>query len=468
MYKEQIEKYIEAHKDHMVEDIKALVRIDSQRGQAKEGMPFGEGPALCLKKAEEMLKGYGFKVTNYDNYVITADLNEKEKQLDILAHLDVVPVSDEWKITKPFEPVLINGNLYGRGTADDKGPAIAALYAMKAIKDLNIPVKKNVRLILGSDEECGSSDIEYYYSKEQEAPMTFSPDAEFPVINIEKGGLSSTFEGTYEEVAELPRLLSIKSGDKTNVVPGKAVALVEGLDKDIILKEAEKITATYGITFAINEEENNILKVQCRGNATHASTPQSGNNALTGLLKLLVNLPLAPSEAFTKLKAVEKLFPHNDYYGEALGVDMEDELSGKLTMCFSIFDYNTTAFKGAFDCRAALCATNENLRDVMKAKMMENGIKLNDCEVYPSHHVDENTEFVQTLLRSYESFSGKEGKAIAIGGGTYVHHLKNGVAFGCGDLEVDNHLHGDDEFISLDMLVMSMKIFADVIIKLCN
>lgn len=468
MYKEQIEKYIEGHKEEMVEDIKALVKIDSQRDTAKEGMPFGEGPAFCLKKAEDMIKGYGFKVTNYDNYVITADLNEEEKQLDILAHLDVVPVSDEWKVTNPFEPVLIDGKLYGRGTADDKGPAIAALYAMRAIKDLNIPLKKNVRLILGSDEECGSSDIKYYYSKEKEAPMTFSPDAEFPVINIEKGGLSSTFEGSYEEAIELPRILSIKSGDKSNVVPGKAMALVEGIDKTLLLRTAEGVTNSYGITFNIDEEENSILKIQCRGNATHASTPQSGNNALTGLIKLLVSLPFAPSEAFTKLKAVESLFPHNDYYGEALGVNMEDELSGKLTMCFSIFDYNTTAFKGAFDCRAALCATNENLRDVMNTKMMENGIKLNHCEVYPPHHVDANTEFVQTLLKSYESFSGKEGKAIAIGGGTYVHHLKNGVAFGCGDLEVDNHIHGDDEYISLDTLVMSMKIFADVIIKLCN
>ena len=57
-----------------------------------------------------------------------------------------------------------DGKIYGRGTADDKGPAIAALYAMRAVKELGIPVKKNVRLILGTDEECGSSDIRHYYS----------------------------------------------------------------------------------------------------------------------------------------------------------------------------------------------------------------------------------------------------------------------------------------------------------------
>lgn len=468
MYNEQIAKYIESHKDEMIEDIKTLVRIDSQRDEARDGMPYGEGAAKCLQVAAEMIKNHGFQVKNYENYVITADLNHKEKQLDILAHLDVVPVSDEWTVTQPFDPIVKDGNLYGRGTADDKGPAIAALYAMRAIKELGLPISKNVRLILGSDEECGSSDIHYYYSKEEEAPMTFSPDAEFPVINIEKGGLNSIFRAKYAEEVTLPRILSLKGGDKVNVVPGKAFALVEGLEKATLIEVADKISKELGVSYKVNEEEKNILRIECRGVATHASTPEAGNNGLTGLMKLLVSLPFANSEAFNRLKALEALFPHNDYYGEALGVNMEDELSGKLTMCFSILDYDTTGFTGAFDCRAALCATNENLRDVMKEKMDKVEITLNQCEVYPPHHVDENTEFVQTLLRCYEHHSGKEGKAIAIGGGTYVHSLKNGVAFGCGDLEVDNHLHGDDEFIAIDTLIMSVKIFAEAILELCN
>src|SRR5699024_10557105 len=111
----------------------------------------------------------------------------EESQLDILAHLDVVPAGEGWTVTEPFEPVEKDGRLYGRGTADDKGPAVAALYALRAVKELGIPLKKRVRLILGTDEECGSSDIQHYYAVEKEAPMTFSPDGAFPVVNIEKG-----------------------------------------------------------------------------------------------------------------------------------------------------------------------------------------------------------------------------------------------------------------------------------------
>ena len=188
MYRKQIEEYIDSHCQDMVEDIFTLCRINSEKAEAEEGKPYGAGAAEVLAAALEMMEGYGFSVRNYDNYAGTADLNNKEKQLDILAHLDVVPAGEGWQVTAPYEPVLKDGCLYGRGTADDKGPAVAALYAMRAVKDLGIPLKKNVRLILGTDEECGSSDIRHYYSMEKEAPMTFSPDAEFPVINVEKGG----------------------------------------------------------------------------------------------------------------------------------------------------------------------------------------------------------------------------------------------------------------------------------------
>ena len=123
----------------------------------------------------------------YADRVIAADMNRGERCLDILAHMDVVAPGDGWTKTAPFEPIVEDGMIIGRGSSDDKGPAVAALYAMRAVKELGLPVTKNCRLVLGSDEECGSSDIPYYYAVEPEAPMTFSPDAEFPLINVEKG-----------------------------------------------------------------------------------------------------------------------------------------------------------------------------------------------------------------------------------------------------------------------------------------
>ena len=166
MIQKQLNDYFARHRQEMVEDICRLVRIDSVKGEAQPGMPFGAGPAAALTEALDMARSMGFAVKNWDNYVGTVDFGPGVRQLDMLAHLDVVPVGDDWTVTAPFVPVEKDGMLYGRGTADDKGPAVAALYAMRAVKDLGIPLQKSVRLILGTDEESGSADIAHYYQRE--------------------------------------------------------------------------------------------------------------------------------------------------------------------------------------------------------------------------------------------------------------------------------------------------------------
>ena len=468
MYKEQIDAYIDGHREEMLEDLKTLVKIDSQRGKSQEGMPFGEGPAKALAAAQAMMDKYGFKTRNYDNYVVTGDFNEKEKQLDILAHLDVVPVTEDWTVTQPFDPLVRDGRIYGRGTADDKGPAIAALYAMRAIRELGVPMEKNVRLILGSDEECGSSDLVHYYSIEEEAPMSFTPDADFPLINIEKAQLQRPFLAVFKADGALPRILQIKGGSKVNVVPGKAYAIVEGMETAVLQEMAKKVECETGIAFDIRCEEK-ATWIEAKGNSGHASTPEVGNNALTGLLMLLARLPFAPSDGFDKVKAVAEMFPHNDYNGKALGVDMEDVESGSLTMNLGIFEYSPERLSGHFDSRAPLCASDENLTEVIRQKMLGYGIVMEAGKLVPAHHVPADSEFVRTLLGSYELYTGKkDSRPLAIGGGTYVHELERGVAFGCMEPGVDNHMHGDDEFMEIDTLLTSAKIFADSIVKLCT
>ena len=467
MYKKQIEEYFNLHKDEMLEDICKVIRIKSDRQEPKEGMPFGEGVVKVLKEALDIASNMGFATNNYDNYVGTVDFNDKEKALDILAHLDVVPAGDEWTVTEPYEPIIKDGKLYGRGSADDKGPAIVALYALKAVKDLNIPLNKNVRLILGTDEECGSSDIEYYYKIEKEAPMTFSPDADFPVINVEKGGLKANFIADFKEDRTLPRIISVNSGVKVNVIPDKAIAVIEGIEKNEVEKYCDTVTNKIGVKFTVNEENNKCI-IEAKGKGAHAAYPEGGNNALTGILTLLSSMPFADSEGFEKLCGINKLLPHGDYKGEAIGVKMADEVSGELTLSFTIFEYTTTGLKGTFDCRAPLCANDENLRDVVAKNLNNIGVILEPCNAFEGHYVDENSDFVQTLLRCYEMYSGKKGECIAIGGGTYVHHIKNGVAFGCTMPGTDNNMHGNDEFAVIDELILSAKIFTQAIIELCK
>lgn len=466
-YRKQITAYLEEHRQELIDDICTMVRIKSDKMSAEPGKPYGEGPAAALEAALGIAKRMGFSVKNYQNYVGAIDFGGNEPALDILAHLDVVPAGNNWTVTEPFSPLVDGDRIYGRGTSDNKGPAMAALYAVRAIRDLDIPLSKRVRILLGTDEECGSSDIEQYYQMEQEAPMTFSPDASFPLINTEKGGVDADFFASFPENSLLPRICSVKSGVKFNVIPDTADAVAEGFLQEELVRFCEEAAKQTGIRYTL-AKDGACISIHAEGVGGHASSPASGNNALTGMLTLLASLPCADSEGFRRLKAAAALFPHGDGSGTAAGIAMEDEISGKLTISLDIFSYSLTDLRGTFDCRSPLCATNENLRDVLKKNLAANGLELEDCEVLAAHHVPGDSNFVQTLLRCYEEVSGKEGFCVSMGGRTYVHNLKNGVAFGCGDPEVDTHAHGANEFVDIPQLLLGAEIFALAIIELCK
>jgi succinyl-diaminopimelate desuccinylase len=467
MYRNDIHNYMKVHENELINDVKKLIQINSERMEPKLGMPFGQGPAEALKEAEKIIASYGLSVDNIDNYVITADLNGKQRKLDILAHLDVVPAGDGWTVTDPFEPIVKEGKLYGRGAIDDKGPAIAALYALRAINELQIPMEYGVRLILGSDEECGGKDIAYYYSKNAQAPMTISPDADFPVVNIEKSRLLGAFAADYPVESVLPRIISVNAGLKVNVIPAKANATIEGLNAEEIVTFAEKVEKATGIHFTLVQQNSSIC-INAEGEGAHAMEPYKGNNALTGLLTLLSALPLADTQASNLVRTINKILPHGDYYGKALGIDLEDEKSGKTTVSFDLFHMNETELSGCFDVRGCLAANEHNTRLTVKEVLCKNDLTPGALKMQPPHYVPEDSELVQALMTSYKEMTGRCEKTIALGGSTYVHNISNAVAFGCAFKDVDNHMHGPDEFMFVEHLLLSAEIYADAIIRLCG
>lgn len=467
-YEKEINDYIENHREEMIQDLESLIRINSERTEELEDMPYGKGPYEALKKGMEILEKYGFKVKNYGNRVITGDISENETKLDILAHLDVVPAGEDWTVTEPFTPLIKDGKMYGRGTCDDKGPAVAALYAIRAVKELGIPLKYNVRLILGSDEECGSSDIAYYYKHEKEAPMSFSPDATWPLINVEKGGIVNEFTQKFDKTNEDRSLVSLEGGIKINVVPRKAKMVLRGISYKEVSEVSNKLSEEIGVTFNL-EENDNLLNVEVVGVNCHASMPELGKNAIQAALELLSRLELSKAPINEYAKAINKLFPYGDYNGRAMGVNLTDEISGATTVSLDIIHIDETSIRASYDCRASIIANDENTERVMEAKIRELGFEIKEKAMFPPHVVDADSELVKTLLKAYEKgFGVKNAKPIAIGGGTYVHNIKNGVAFGCEVPEVDNHMHGADEFVEIEMLIKSAKIFADAIVELCS
>lgn len=481
--REKIDAYFEKHAGEMLDDLKTLIKIPSIKSEALPGMPFGAQNAKVLETALKIASEKGLICHNVDNYVGTADINNNETTLGILAHLDVMPEGIGWHFPA-FDMTVSEDKIYGRGTADDKGPAIASLYALLAAKEIRPDLKKNVKLILGTDEECGSSDIAYYFSKEAPPKYVFSPDANFPVLNVEKGRLSTRFGAKWSKKSNdlrtgdnHPEVLSITGGERFNAVPFEAKAILRGISKDknndgfkysdlmTSIKETSKNT---GISFSIRFPDDEKCEITATGVNAHGSTPEEGNNALTGLLRMLSTLPLAESESGRVIKELYKMFPHGDTLGKALGIDCFDELSGALSMNFSILNMDETGFEAGFDCRSAVSANQDFIIQRLRERLESFGAMIINEGVTPPHVVDKDSPFVQTLLKIYHDYTGKESYPTSTGGGTYVHDIKGGVGFGCVMPGVDNHMHGADEFAIISDLILSAKMFTQAIFDICG
>jgi len=482
--KKKIQKWLAAHREEMIRDIFDLVRVNSEKMPAREGMPYGEGPAQALSIALAKAGHYGFTVQNHENYVGSIDMSDAPRGLDILAHLDVVPATPGFTVTQPFDPVEKDGKLYGRGTADDKGPAIAALYAMRALKELGVPLKKNVRLILGCDEECGSSDIEYYYKKEAAAPCTFSPDSCFPVVNVEKGHLVAAFvcknhcdagpksAETKTAAWEAPCVIEAHSGMKFNVIPDTAQILIQNISRECIEAAAETLMREVPVRVAIEPAEG-ALRVTVKGKSAHASTPELGVNALTALLRLLGEAREAFSgakDAATKaLLALSEVLVFADHAGRALGIGRDHEVTGPTTVSPDMLSVQDGVLRLTIDSRMALGSTRENTVGTLEKIAAARGCAFEVERYSETHYVPADSPFVKTLIACYEDvYERSDSKPIAMGGGTYVHEVENGVAFGCVEDEDETNLHGDDEHIAVEDLLKGSATFALAIYAICG
>ncbi len=463
---DRIVSWVESHREEFLQDLTALCRINSAGTAAQPGAPYGPGAKAALDKAMEICAGYGFAVEDHGDRVMTADMGPDTPLLDMLAHLDVVGPGDGWD-TDPFEPVVKpDGYIYGRGVADDKGGAVAALYAMRCVRELGLPIKGRCRLILGTDEENGSSDVAYYYDRVKPAPHTFTPDSEFPVCNGEKGFYRLSFRKNWAAETALPRVTALHGGFRVNVVPGQASAVIAGMGKNDLLAAATPLAAEIGASVQAEEADGGVqLTLIAKG--CHAAMPETGVNANTALIRVLCALPLADSQSTAALRAVDKLLPHGDHAGKALGIAQADDVTGPLTCSFTMIDVTESGLEGLCDCRIPVCATEANCKAVADAAMAAAGF-VPEGKMIPPHYTPAEGAFIQTLNRCYETYSGRQGGCYSMGGGTYVHDVPGGVAFGVVMPGEDVRMHGANERIKVEDLLTAVEIFAQAVADICG
>lgn len=456
-----LDKKILSMQDEIVKSVQECVRIKSVEDEPKTGMPFGKGIHNALEYCLKLSEFLGFKTVNVDNMIGYSEYGEGSEMIAVLGHLDVVPEGEGWTYP-PYGAEIHNGRIYGRGTTDDKGPIIGALYALKAIKDLNIPLKRRVRIFFGLNEETGSKCVKHYVDKGEEMPVAgFTPDAEYPIINGEKGIVTCKYRRKLNQSGGFV-LKSIKGGIAANVVPDYAEAVVTVPGNKI--KEVKKISGeTDGIEIT---EKNDSLIIKSYGISAHGSTPEKGKNAVTHLVLFLGKLGFT-GEAKEFIDFFNK-YIGTELNGESLGIYSEDDISGKLVVNLGTILGDENEINIEINMRYPVTKTFEEFIGIFREKISLGKLE----EVYLRHkkslYVSPDTEFIKKLQKVYEEKFGEKAELISIGGGTYAKSMKNIVAFGPifkGQPMVE---HKPDEYIEIDSLIKNVQVMAAAIKELAN
>ena len=418
---------IEKSFDNQIRDLQELIRIPSvSRGEPKEGMPYGENVFNALRKAQEIAGKLGFeKVWDVEGRCGVVEYGEGDELVAVMAHLDVVPEGTGWQYP-PYGAEIHDGAIYGRGTADDKGAAVSALYALYALKESGAKMKRRVRILLGCDEERGSTGMERYREVEGEPTMAFTPDATYPVVNSEMNISHMLFKKEY------PTAVRAQVGTAMNVIPGEAVSETPALS--------------------------------LKGKEGHASMPDHADNALMKLLSALAksDLPAADRETFSGLEALLCGCNH----GEGLGVDFTDA-SGRLTLAPTRLTADETGVCIGFDCRYPASMTFDELTGPIDQRMSALGFSIRERSNSLGHYIAPDTELVSTLMDVYGELTGdRDAKPLSIGGGTYAREFKNAVAIGVTRPDRPDLCHIANENILLSEMLFNTKYMAECLRRL--
>lgn len=436
----KIKNIVNENSKDMIESIKAAVRINSvmDENTATESMPFGKGVDESLRKTLEIAESLGFKTVYKDGYYGYAEVGEGEELIGILGHIDVVPIGDEskWKFP-PFSATEEDGYIYGRGTQDDKGPTIAAMYAVKALLDAGVKFGKRVRFIIGGDEENLWRCIAKYTENGEEIPsMGFTPDSSFPVTNAEKSLVQFYLRGTGSKD------LSLNISGALNAVPGVANYTGELADK-----LAEKLDE---LKFEYEKDGESITFI---GKRVHAASADKGVNAIERLCKALYEIGV-------KDDVVRFVAELSDSVGSKILPNCVDDVSGTLTLNLGELIINEKESKIGFDSRVPVKFTIEDLENAVKENAANYGLEFEEFDRLKSLYVPADSELIKTLVSVYEQETGLEGTPKSSGGATYAKALDNCVAFGAMFPFDEKTEHQENERVNIKNMIKATEIYA--------
>ncbi|MHB7942989.1 dipeptidase PepV [Staphylococcus capitis] len=466
MWKEKVLEY----ENQMIDDLKGLLSIESVRDDSKasEDAPVGPGPRQALDYMYELAERDGFSTHDVDHIAGRIEAGQGEDVLGILCHVDVVPAGDGWD-SDPFDPVVTDDAVIARGTLDDKGPTIAAYYAVKILNDMNVDWKKRIHMIIGTDEESDWKCTDRYFQTEEMPTLGFAPDAEFPAIHGEKG--ITTFDLIQDQINEDVdepdyELLNFESGQRYNMVPDHAEARV------LVKENMTDVIQNFEYFVEQNElqgestVDSGILILTVEGKAVHGMDPSLGVNAGLYLLKFLSSLNLDKSaKDFVEFN---NRYLFDSHFGEKMGMKFHTDVMGDVTTNIGIIKYdNKEAGRYGVNLRYPQGFEFEEAVERFTNEIKDIGFSLELGKVQKPHYVDKDDPFVEKLVKAYRNQTGDMTEPYTIGGGTYARNLDKGVAFGAMFEDTEDLMHQKNEYMTKKQLINATSIYLEAIYALC-
>ncbi|MBO0451477.1 MULTISPECIES: M20 family metallopeptidase [Enterococcus] len=427
-----VRKVIEESKEQFYQDLDQVLQVESVKGEPEQHAPFGKGPKAALEAVMALAQSYGFKTKIVNDAVGYAQWGEGEEYIGVVGHLDVVPAGDGWSFP-PFKLSKQNQRFYGRGILDNKGPILACLFGLKLLKDLQLPTKKTIRIIFGTDEESGSSDIPLYLSEEKAPQFGFTPDCKYPVVYGERGIVNYEIETSFPE--DILRSLGDFVGDQArDHVPDELSVAIAGKN------------------------------IQAIGKRAPSNAPELGKNAITLLAEKILHEKLVTGQLAEYFSWIVTSLA-NQHYGEGLGIDFSDADSGKLM----ITPYQLIKKDGQLSLSVAIrypvSVTETEVTKELEKHLPLNS-QLNVTRRIKSSHFPKEDANVQLLAKVYEEVTGLDGTPVTTTGATYARFVPNIVAFGPSFPGQKGIAHNQDEYMDEEDLLLNMEIYMRAMLKL--
>ena len=465
---QQVSEWIEAHRQEIVETTQALLQIPSVEGKAAPGAPFGAETRQALDYSLSVTERYGLATKNLDGYAAHAEWTAPGVAPDapivgVLAHVDVVPAGEGWA-HPPFGAEIDNGKIYARGATDDKGPAMAALWALLAVRECAVPLTRRIRLILGANEESGFGCVKHYFAHEEMPVTGFTPDAMFPLVYAEKGIANAVLTQPVPPEGGPIHIASLSGGQRPNMVPDTAKALLKG--EMPLAAVIARLNAVVGVT--TQELGDGTLRVMAKGVSAHGSTPENGVNAVAVLCDALLLLDHHEDQiaVIQQIRAWAE-----DTTGGALGIAGQDDVAGPLTCNLGVAALEDGQMSLTFNIRYPVTWNSETLRGCLEAGIVGSGWNLNSLTDQAPLYVPLDDPLVSTLLQVYRDETGDETAPLTMGGGTYARAMQKGIAFGPGFRDADpsdGGPHEKDECWPVEHLIRATKIYARALARLAS